>query len=213
MRGHIGPAGRLYAWAYDRAMASGEHALLGEQRQALLAQARGVVVDAGAGTGANLPHYHWDQVSELVLVEPSAPMLARACRRAAALGIRVRAEHGPAEQLRLAGDSADTVVFTLSLCTIGDPAAALREARRVLRPDGRLLVLEHVRAAEPRLARWQDRLSPVWGAVSGGCRLNRDTRAEIQAAGFAFDTVADAADPRIPVALIRRQLIGVARPC
>jgi ubiquinone/menaquinone biosynthesis C-methylase UbiE len=123
-----------------------------------------------------------------------------------------RAEQQRAEQLEFADASFDTVVFTLSLCTVGSPRGALAEARRVRRPDGRLLVFEHVRAAEPALARWQDRLTPPWSPLAGGCQLNRDTRAAIEQAGFAFDHVTQTRDSRMGLAVVQPLLYGIARP-
>lgn len=114
-------------------------------RRRLLAAVRGRVLDVGAGTGANLPRYPRD-AAEVVLLDPSPGMLERARRRATEIGALTQNREGRAEALPFADESFDTVVFTLSLCTIPDPDAALRQARRVLRPDGRLLVLEHVRA-------------------------------------------------------------------
>jgi ubiquinone/menaquinone biosynthesis C-methylase UbiE len=110
-------------------------------------------------------------------------MLRRAARRAAALGLQPRVRQADAARPGFADASFDTVVFTLALCTIADPGAALAQARRMLRPGGTLLVLEHVRAPQPDLARWQDRLTPLWAALSGGCHLNRDTRAATEEAG------------------------------
>ena len=212
MTRHPGPVGRLFAWGYDRAMAGPERALVGRERQQLLAAARGRVLDVGAGTGANLGHYRQDRISALVLVDPSAAMLERARRKAARLGIEVRAEQQRAERLGCADQSFDTVVFTLSLCTIGSPLEALAEARRVLRPGGRLLVFEHVRAADPALARWQDRLTPLWSHFSGGGQLNRDTRSAIETTGFTFDTVAESRDRRMGLPVVQLLLAGIARP-
>ncbi|HZU15522.1 MAG TPA: methyltransferase domain-containing protein [Candidatus Dormibacteraeota bacterium] len=202
---------RLVAAVYDLGSAGMERRLLGERRRRLLEVAGGEVLDVGGGTGANLPHFPWGRVRRLVLLDPSPGMLSRARRRARTLGAEVRLVRGRAEWLPFPERSFDVVVFTLSLCTVGDPMAALREAHRVLRRDGRLAVLEHVRAADPGLARWQDRLTPLWRRVVGGCHLNRDTRASIEAAGFRFESLDEFPEERIPIPVLRPHLVGVAR--
>jgi ubiquinone/menaquinone biosynthesis C-methylase UbiE len=207
-----GPLGRLIAAAYDLIFSGVEREVFGPRRKRLLAGARGRVLDIGAGTGANLPHYPLGRISGLVLLDPSAGMLARARRRADELGIGPATVVQPAERLPFDDQSFDTIVFTLSLCTIPDAEAALREARRVLRAGGRLLILEHVRSPEGGLARWQDRVTPLWKLLMGGCHANRDTRAMVEAAGFRFESVEEFSEPRIPIPFIRPQLDGLARP-
>ena len=202
---------RVIAAGYDRLIAGVERQLFGPFRSKLLAACQGRVLDVGAGTGANLPHYPRQGISELFLLDPSPGMLARAGRKAAALGLTSHLQQGQAEQMPWPDNSFDTVVFTLSLCTISDPGRALAEARRVLRPTGRLLVMEHVRAQAPGLARWQDRLTPLWKTLNGGCHLNRPTRATIEAAGFAFTSVEEFREKRIPLAIVQPMLIGVGQ--
>lgn len=206
-----GRASGVMAAAYDLATAGIEQRVFGAHRRHLLAAARGRVLEVGAGTGASLPQYPRDRVAALGLLDPSPGMLRRARRRASALGWQVTTLRGRAEHLPFGDACLDTVVFTLSLCTIGDPTTALREARRVLRPDGRLLVFEHVRASDPGLAAWQDRLTPIWRTMGGGCHPNRDTRASIEAAGFAFESVEEFRERRVPVPIVQPQLIGTAR--
>ena len=174
---------RLFAALYDRMLAPSEEAGLRERRRALLTEARGRVLEIGAGTGANVGLYP-EAVTELVLTEPEAPM-ARRLRERAGPGTQV--VEAPAAELPFDDDAFDTVVCTLVLCTVPDLPAALAEIERVLAPGGRLLALEHVRSHEPNVARWQDRLVPVWHVVARGCRPNRDTAAALEAAGFAFE--------------------------
>lgn len=145
-------------------------------RRALLARARGRVLELGAGTGLNLAHYPAELV-ELVLTEPEPAMHARLARRVARSGRDATVVAARAEVLPFGDGAFDTVVSTLLLCTVADPAAAVRETRRVLAPGGRLLFVEHVRAASPRLARWQDRLAAPWAAFAQGCRCNAPTDA------------------------------------
>jgi ubiquinone/menaquinone biosynthesis C-methylase UbiE len=166
---------RTFSGLYDPLLWIGERAGMAQRRSALLSQASGRVLELGAGTGLNLPHYP-DNLAELVLTEPSPPMVGRLERRAEKAGITgsvvVAAD---AERLQFGDDSFDTVVSTLVLCTVGDPQQAIREIARVLRPGGRLLFLEHVRSDSPRLARWQDRLHRPWHAFAAGCNANRPT--------------------------------------
>jgi ubiquinone/menaquinone biosynthesis C-methylase UbiE len=166
--------GRIFAAMYDRLMAGTEKAGLAERRHELLARARGRVLEIGAGTGANLAHYP-DAVTELVLTEPEEPMAKRLESRAADEGRPVTVTRVPAEQLPFEDDSFDTAVCTLVLCTVRDPERALAEIDRVLKPGGQLLFLEHVRSDDPALAKWQDRLTPLWRRVGHGCNPNRPT--------------------------------------
>jgi ubiquinone/menaquinone biosynthesis C-methylase UbiE len=115
-------------------------------------------------------------------------------------GVGAEAVQAPAEKLPFADDSFDTAVFTLVLCTVPDPAAALAEAARVLRPGGKLLFVEHVRSEEPGLARWQDRLEKPWRFLADGCHCNRDTVATIEASPFELEQVDRGALPKaVPI--------------
>jgi SAM-dependent methyltransferase len=200
--------GRLFAAVYDRMTATAEQAGLADMRAQVLAKAQGATLELGAGTGSNLRHYP-DAVTELVLTEPSEHMAKRLREKVAASGRTAELVVAPAEQLPLEDGRFDTVVATLVLCTADDPAAALREAARMLRPGGQLLFLEHVRADEPGLARWQDRLEGVWGYIAAGCHPNRDTLGAIEAAGL---TVGDLERGRFPKAppLVRPLISGRA---
>lgn len=189
--------GRLFAAVYDRMTASAEEAGLAEMRARVLAKAQGATLELGAGTGANLRHYP-DAVTELVLTEPSEHMARRLREKVSADRRTAQVVVAPAEQLPFEDGHFDTVVGTLVLCTADDLAAALREAARVLRPGGRLLFLEHVRADEPGLARWQDRLEGVWGYMAAGCHPNRDTLAAIEAAGLTVDELERGRFPKAP---------------
>ncbi len=155
-------------------------------RARLLPAARGRVLEVGIGSGRNLPFYG-PEVRSVVGVDPSAELLAMAARRAAAGRFPVELVNRSAEALSFEEGAFDTVVATFTLCSIAEPARALAEIRRVLKPDGALLFVEHGRAPEPGVAAWQDRLNPLWGRIAGGCNLNRRIDDLIRGAGFALD--------------------------
>lgn len=180
--------GRAFAALYDRGLRATEEAGLGETRRQTLAGASGRTVDVGAGTGVNIGLFP-PAVSELVMVEPDPHMLKRLKAKLEESGERGSAIRAPAESLPFADSSVDTVVFTLVLCTVPDPAAALAEAARVLRPGGRLLFVEHVRSDDPSLARWQDRLERPWHFLADGCHCNRDTVSLIEESPLTLDQV------------------------
>jgi ubiquinone/menaquinone biosynthesis C-methylase UbiE len=165
---------KAFSAIYDPLLWVGERAGMAERRSELLGQVTGRVLELGAGTGLNLPHYP-DHLEELVLTEPSPPMVARLKRRAKRSLVPSSVMEADAEKLPFEDDSFDTVVSTLVLCTVDHPKLAIDEIARVLRPGGRLLFLEHVRADTPRLARWQDRLHRPWHAFAAGCNANRPT--------------------------------------
>jgi SAM-dependent methyltransferase len=198
--------GRVFARLYDRTIAASEAAGLADMRATLLAQATGTTLEIGAGTGLNLDRYPRDVV-DLTLCEPEEPM-ARVLRgRAAARGAAVRI--APAERLPAADASVDTVVSTLVLCTVDDPAVAVAEVVRVLKPGGRLLFLEHVRADDPAAAHRQDRWDPVWRRFGHGCRCNRDTLTTLRSGGLDVTALEHT---RLPKAapIVRPTIVGVA---
>jgi ubiquinone/menaquinone biosynthesis C-methylase UbiE len=178
----------VFARLFDRFAAKdkgrGEDAL----RDQLVAGLHGVVVEVGPGNGINFKHFP-ASVDELIGVEPE-PYLRRAAERAAASSdAKVQVIDGTAEHLPLKADSVDAVVVAGVLCSVPDPAAALAEFARVLRPGGELRFYEHVRSGRPRFARYQDAVDHVWPRLMGGCHPNRDTLAAIRAAGFEIHGV------------------------
>lgn len=191
--------GRLFSAVYDRGMKGTEEAGLRDMRHELLAGARGRVLELGAGTGVNLEHYP-ETIDGLTLTEPDPHMTKRLREKLAALGktSEVTVIEAPAESLPFPDDFFDTAVVTLVLCTVPDQAGALKEIQRVLKPDGQLLFLEHVRSRNPSLAKWQDRLEGPWRFLGDGCHCNRDTVSAISAAGFDLADVDRGALPKAP---------------
>src|SRR5271166_110421 len=189
---------RILALVYDPFLWLGELAGMRRRRNALLGGARGRVVEIGAGTGLNIAHYP-DGIAELVLIEPEPAMRRRLAPRLQRHGRVARIVDAPAERLPLADASVDTVVSTLVLCTVDDPERTLGEIARVLRPDGQLLFIEHVRASSRFLAACQDNLLQPWRRFAGGCRCNRPTVELMRACGFAVaaDDVVWRGMPRI----------------
>jgi ubiquinone/menaquinone biosynthesis C-methylase UbiE len=175
----------IFAALYERMGASMERRWMGGRRRRLLAGARGAVLEIGGGTGANLTHYR--DVDRVTIAEPDPFMRNRIGPKLEDTRVPVEVSAAGAEELPFPDGSFDTVVSTLVLCTVPDQESALDEVRRVLRPGGRLLFIEHVRAAGST-ARWQDRLEPLWRRLLGGCHPNRDTVAAIEEAGFEIET-------------------------
>lgn len=181
---------------------------IGDHRRRLLAGLTGRILEIGAGNGLNFLHYP-ATVTQVLAVEPEPYLrrLALAAARQAPVPIRVVA--GTAEALPAPDASFDAVVTSLVLCTVADPDQALAEVRRVLRPGRMLRFYEHVRASDPRLARWQDRLERPWGWLVGGCHPNRDTVAAIGAAGLQVVQL-DRFDLQAMPALARPHVLGAA---
>lgn len=175
----------MNAWLYDFITISAEHRFLGKMRQELLSPLRGLIVELGAGTGANFAHYCSD--AHVVAIEPDPAMMSRA---------RLRAEQSSGHvELRLTDDSAlelmepnsvDIVVFSLVLCTIEKPLRAIKRAKRIVRSNGRFVVLEHVRG-HGATGKFQDAVLPLWKRCAGGCRPNQETKTLFENAGFITD--------------------------
>jgi ubiquinone/menaquinone biosynthesis C-methylase UbiE len=172
----------ILPWALDWACGL---PMVGRQRQKVVPLAQGRVLEVGIGTGLNMPYYDKARVQQITGLDPALELHPRARQRIAAAGLPVELVGLSAEQIPRPDASFDTVLVTYTLCSIPDPLAALREMRRVLAPGGTLLFCEHGRAPDAAVAHWQDRLQPLWGKFAGGCHLNRDIPALLDAAGFA----------------------------
>lgn len=197
----------VFAVVYDIVSRIDERGGMAERRRDLLAQAHGQVVEIGAGTGLNFPHYP-PAVTKVEATEPDAHMRKRARKAAAVAPVPVTVTDAAAEALPFEDSSFDAAVATLVLCSVRDMDMALHETRRVLKPGGRLLFFEHVRGGE-RLARWQDRLERPWGWFVGGCHPNRDIVRAIREAGFELEQVEEFDFNRVLV-LVRPHVSGAA---
>ena len=200
--------GHVFAAMYDRMVGKTERAGLGEHRRALLASARGDVLEIGGGTGANL-EYYGDAVQTLTIVEPEKPMLRRLQHHIEERTPQAKALRAPAEDLPFNDASFDVAVSTLVLCTVDDVPRALRELHRVLRPGGTLLFIEHVRSDDPALARKQDRMLPINVRVAHGCNCNRRTLDSIRDAGFEVTSLEHDTLKHAPK-FIQPLIVGVA---
>lgn len=156
---------------------------LAKYRRRVVTAASGRVLEVGVGSGLNFPLYG-KQVEIVFGIDPSPRLLAIARRRAVIAGVRAELMQGSATAIPIADKAIDTVVMTWALCSIPDPLLALREMRRVLKPSGRLLFVEHGLSPEPGVERWQHRLTPLWRHIAGGCHLDRKMDGLIRTAGF-----------------------------
>lgn len=182
------PGHPVFAWVYAKLGPRADASGTAEHRHELLSNATGRVVEVGAGTGLNFRHYP-TTVIDVVALEPDLHMFRRLVGAMASASVPVQLRRTSADTIPVEDGSADTVVMSLVLCSVPDVPAALAEARRVLRPAGRLLFFEHVRSEDPRMARWQDRLERPWGFFGAGCHPNRDTLGAIRDAGFEIHDV------------------------
>jgi ubiquinone/menaquinone biosynthesis C-methylase UbiE len=196
----------MIGWLYDLVSRRSEDAGVRARRRALLADLEGDILEIGVGTGLNLRHY--ERAKRVIAVEPDAGMARRLPERLAGANVPVEIVSASAEKLPFPDESFDAAVATFVFCSVEDPGAALREIRRVLRPGGRLALIEHVRGSG-KTAQWQDRLTPLHRKVAGDCRLNRDTRAAVAEAGFEAD---DLESTYLPAShpLVRPSIYGVA---
>jgi SAM-dependent methyltransferase len=197
----------VFAALYDRMMAPSERAGLADRRRRLLSRASGRVLEIGGGTGANLPHYR--DVESVTILEPDRAMLRRLADRVTAAAVPVELHEAGIEDAALPDAAFDTVVSTLTLCSVDDPDRALASVRRLLAPGGTFLFVEHVAGTGLR-RRVQRLAAPLWRRLAGGCHPDRDTLAAIGRAGFVVAELDRFPMPRgNPV--IRPCVQGVAR--
>ena len=157
-----------------------------KQRQKIVPEAEGEILEIGFGSGLNIPYYDRLKVRKIWALEPSAGMRRKARPAVDETDMDIEFVDLPGEQIPLHDNSVDTILMTYTLCTITDTKTALEGMRRVLRPGGRLLFCEHGRAPDENVRRWQNRLNPAWSRIAGGCNMNRDIPALINEGGFAI---------------------------
>jgi ubiquinone/menaquinone biosynthesis C-methylase UbiE len=203
----MGIRARIFAATYDRQIKRAEKAGLAAIRQALISEASGQVLEIGGGTGANLAYYG-PAVIALTITEPEVSMLKRLERRVRAEAAGTTVLRAPAEDLPFDDGTFDAVVSTLVLCGVDDQPRAIREIRRVLRPEGRLLFLEHVRSRDPGTARLQDRLNWL-NQLMVCCDCNRPTLDTITQGGFDVTRLEHTSLPKAP-AFVRPAIMGTA---
>ena len=196
----------MIGWLYDLLSKRAERAGIGQLRHDLLAGLEGDVIEIGSGTGASLPYY--ERAARVVAVEPDASMAKRLPAKVAEAHVPIEVVSERAQTLPFPDESFDAAVAAFVLCSVEDPHEVLAEARRVLRPGGKLILLEHV-LGEGGTARWQNRLTPLHKRIAGNCHLNRDTRAAVARAGFDVAGVAPTVLPGTH-ALVRPGIQGVA---
>ncbi|MGH7858128.1 MAG: class I SAM-dependent methyltransferase [Candidatus Binatia bacterium] len=195
----------VFPWLLDHL----EGPELRELRAATVKEAAGEVLEIGFGTGGNLPWYG-EGVSSVTAVEPASGMNRRARRRIAGAPVPVKLVPGPGEALPFADASFDSVVMTITLCTVEDPVSVLAGARRVLRPGGRYCFFEHVASADPKVRTWQNRLNGISRVIGCGCNLNRDTEASIRTAGFRLERLEHVVSRAMPIPKLYPLITGVA---
>jgi SAM-dependent methyltransferase len=196
----------MIGWLYDLLAGRAERAGIGQLRHDLLADLEGDVVEIGSGTGASLPFY--DRAARVVAIEPDASMAKRLPAKVEEAKVPVEVVSASAQALPFPDESFDAAVAAFVLCSVEDQGEVLAEARRILRPGGKLVVLEHV-LGEGSTARWQDRLTPLHKRMAGNCHLNRDTRAAVAHAGFDVAGIESTLLPGTH-ALVRPGIQGVA---
>lgn len=176
----------ILPWGIDMACSM---AIITAKRQLVVPQAEGIVLELGIGSGHNLPHYDPEKIKKVIGIDPDAAIWKRSAQRRAAVGFPVERIGLSGEEIPLDNNSVDNVLVTYSLCTIPDPVAALREARRVMRPGGRLIFLEHGEAPEENIRKWQSRIDPVWKRLAGGCHTGRPIPKIIEEAGWTLENL------------------------
>ena len=198
-------------WLFPRMLDRGLNTPgINARRARLLANAQGRVLEIGFGTGATLDYYDFALVDSLTVVEPSTGMNKLAAKRIAASGGRVDIVPGAGEHLPFAEASFDTVATSLTLCSVTDVPAVLAEIRRVLRPGGLFLFLEHVASDDPARRRWQSRLTPVQKVIGVGCHLDRPTASLVRDAGFDVPDLEQQIEPSMPFAKLVPLVEGIA---
>ena len=195
---------RIFAAFYERTSQSGmEKGFMTPLREEVGREARGVVLEVGAGTGLNFSYYDAEQVERVEAIEPDTAMLDYARKRAENAAVRINLTLTPAERLPFADETFDSAVTTLVFCSVTDPLRGLQEVRRVLKPGGAFMLVEHVRAQGPVLASMQSMMTPFTKRLAGNCHWNRNTEQTVYAAGFQMVERRDLGGFLMPVIVLK----------
>lgn len=162
---------------------------INHQRQKIIPQASGCILEIGIGSGLNLPYYDKSKVSKIVAIEPSDELNKIAQKNALKNDINIELITGVAENIEIEDKSIDTIILTYTLCTIPDTELALKEIKRVMKPGAKILFSEHGIAPDEKVIKWQNKINPIWNNFFGGCNLNRNIPHLIKDAGFKFDAI------------------------
>ena len=168
------------------------------QREKVVPQAQGVILEVGIGSGLNIPFYDISKVEKIIGLDPSPELNALAQKVADEHAINIDFILSGAEDIPLPDNHVDSVLVTYTMCTIPDALAANKEMLRVLKPDGRLIFCEHGLAPDAKVSKWQGRIDPFWGKIAGGCHLNRNIPELIRSAGFQIQTMDEMYLPSTP---------------
>jgi ubiquinone/menaquinone biosynthesis C-methylase UbiE len=198
---------RFFANFYERmSRSSGEQSFMNPLRKEVTGQAYGLVLEVGAGNGLNFAFYEPGRIERVEAIEPDSAMLRYARERAAAARVPVNLTQAAVENLPFADESFNSAVVTLVFCSVGDPRRGLSEVRRVLKPDGVLLMVEHVRARGAIAATMQNLITPINRIVAGNCHWNRDTEKTVSEAGFQIEQRRDTGGVVLPFVVLRAVL-------
>jgi len=181
-----------------------------KQREKIVPLARGTVLEIGIGSGLNLPHYDGSQITKLIGVDPDEDIWKRSAKRRSLCTFPIERIGLSGEDIPLETAAVDNAVITYTLCTIPDAVKALKEVKRIVRPGGVIYFTEHGRAPDESVAKWQNRIDPLWGKIAGGCHSGRDIPALFKLAGIGFERLETMYIPGPKV--LSYNYFGIARP-
>ena len=168
------------------------------QREKIIPNASGKVLEIGIGSGLNIPFYNISKIDKIYGLDPSIQLCKKAIKKAEEIDINIDFLFEGAEEIKLKSNSIDTVVITYTLCSIPNPMDALKEIKRVIRSDGNILFCEHGIAPDIKVSKWQNRINPIWGKLFGGCNINRDIPSIISNSGFKVQNLEQMYLPSTP---------------
>ena len=168
------------------------------QREKIVPNASGTVLEIGIGSGLNIPFYNISKIDKIYGLDPSIQLCKKAIKKAEEINMNIDFLFEGAEEIKLKSNSVDTVVITYTLCSIPNPMDALKEIKRVMRSDGNILFCEHGIAPDIKVSKWQNRINPIWGKLFGGCNINRDIPSIIANSGFKVQNLEQMYLPSTP---------------